>query len=78
MYQLHYWPGIQGRGEFVVSEPIEITDPPKFFTEEMLKRFPSLKAKQAEIDAWWEKERTRQQSLQDVVEKLVRKVNSTS
>lgn len=68
----------QGRSGQIVSPPLEIIDPPSPYSDELLARFPSMKVKQAEFDAWWAKERTQREALIAVVETLIVKVNSTS
>jgi hypothetical protein len=67
----------QGRSNHVQARAAELTDPPEFITDAMVHRFPELKAKRLQWQRWWEAHKEWARALQDTVEELRKKVNST-
>ena len=55
----------QGRINGVASEPLEVRTPPDIFTDDLVKRFPELRAKKAEFAEWLRYEQNWRQTVMD-------------
>lgn len=66
----------QGKNDFVVSEPMELTDPPDWITDTMIKRFPELAFKKAELKKWQHQRDAVLIAMRDQIDAIARKLNA--